>query len=84
MILSEKEIAELEEKQLAVTTMYAEQIEEERRKELEDAKAQMAIRDEGLDPNIGDQLGEGNVLGDVPNNPNLSGDDQVQDTGQGP
>lgn len=82
--LSEKEIAELEEKQLAVTTMYAEQIEEERRKELEDAKAQMAIRDEGLDPNIGDQLGEGNVLGDTPNNPNLSGDDQVQDTGQGP
>lgn len=82
--LSEKELAELQEKELAVTTMYAEQIEEERRKELEDAKAQMAIRDEGLDPNIGDNPGESNVLGDAPNNPNLSGDEQVQDTGDGP
>ncbi len=82
--LSEAEIAELNEKQLAITTMYAEQIEAERLKELEDAKAVMAQRDEGLDPNIGDDPGEGDVLGDAPNNPNLSGDDQIQDTGNGP
>lgn len=82
--LSEKEIAELSEKELAITTMYAEQIEEERRKQLEEAKAEMAVRDEGLDPNIGDQPGESDVLGDSPDNPNLSGDEQVQDSGDKP
>ncbi len=82
--LSETEIAELNEKELAITTMYAEQIEAERLQELEDAKAAMAQRDEGLDPNIGDDPGETDLLGDSPNNPDLSGDDQVQDTGDGP
>ena len=82
--LSETELAELAEKELAVTTMYAEQLEEEKRQQLEAAKAQMAIRDEGLDPNIGDDPGEGDLLGDAPNNPELSGDDQIQDSGEGP
>jgi len=82
--LSEKELAELAEKELAVTTMYAEQLEEEKRKELEEAKAEMAVRDEGLDPNIGDQPGESDILGDSPNNPNLSGDEQIQDSGDKP
>lgn len=82
--LSETELAELSEKELAVTTMYAEQLEEERLKELEEAKEAMAERDQGLDPNIGDEPGVGNVLGDTPNNPDLSGDDQVQDTGDSP
>ena len=77
--LTEKEIAELEEKQLAITTMYANQIEEEKRAELEAAAAQMAIRDQGLDPDIGDAAGEGELLGDTPDNPELSGDDQVQE-----
>lgn len=82
--LSEKELAELAEKELAVTTMYAEQLEEEKRKQLEEAKAEMAARDEGLDPDIGDQPGESDILGDSPDNPNLSGDEQVQDTGDKP
>lgn len=82
--LSETEIAELSEKELAITTMYAEQIEEEKRKQLEAAAAEMAIRDEGLDPNIGDQPGESDILGDSPNNPNLSGDEQIQDSGDKP
>lgn len=77
--LSDDELKELEEKQLAVTTMYAAQIEEEKREALEQAKDEMAARDEGLSPNIGDEPGEGEVLGDVPDNPNLSGDDQVQE-----
>lgn len=82
--LSEKEMAELAEKELAITTMYAEAIEEERRKQLEDAKAEMAVRDEGLDPNVGDQPGDNDILGDIPNNPNLSGDEQVIDSGDKP
>ncbi len=82
--LSEKEIAELSEKELAITTMYAEQIEEEKRKQLEEAKSEMAVRDEGLDPDIGDQPGESDILGDSPDNPNLSGDEQVQESGDKP
>jgi stage V sporulation protein D (sporulation-specific penicillin-binding protein) len=78
--LTESEIAELNEKQLAVTTMYAQQIEDEKRAELEAAEAEMAIRDTGLDPDIGDDPGEGEVMGDSPANPNLSGDDQVQES----
>jgi stage V sporulation protein D (sporulation-specific penicillin-binding protein) len=78
--LTESEIAELNEKQLAVTTMYAQQIEDEKRAELEAAEAEMALRDTGLDPDIGDDPGEGDVLGDSPANPNLSGDDQVQES----
>lgn len=77
--LSEKELQELQEKQLAVTTMYAAQLEEEKRAALEEAEAAMAIRDEGLDPNIGDDPGEGELLGDAPDNPDLAGDDQVQE-----
>ena len=77
--LSEKEIAELEQKQLAITTMYATQIEEEKRAELEAAQASMAIRDEGLDPNIGDNPGDADLLGDSPDNPRLSGDNQVDE-----
>lgn len=79
--LSEKEIKELEDKQLAVTTMYAQQIEEERKAELEAAAADMAQRDVGVDPNIGDEIGDNEVLGDSPDNPELSGDDQVQEQG---
>lgn len=82
--LSESELAELEAKQLAVTTMYAQQLEAEKLAELEKAKEEMAKRDEGLDPNVGDDPGETDLLGDSPNNPDLSGDDQVQDTGNGP
>lgn len=81
--LSEKEIKELEEKQLAITTMYAQQIEEEKRAALEAAAEEMAKRDAGLDPNIGNEVGENDVMGDSPDNPDLSGDDQVQDPGQG-
>lgn len=77
--LSEAEMQELAEKQLAVTTMYATQIEEEKRAALDAAEAAMAIRDEGLDPNIGDDPGEGELLGDAPDNPDLAGDDQVQE-----
>ncbi|MDE6014639.1 MAG: penicillin-binding protein 2 [Acetatifactor sp.] len=77
--LSDTERAELQERQLAITTMYAEQIEQEKREALEAAEAAMAARDEGLDPNIGDDPGEGEVLGDSPANPNLSGDNQVQE-----
>lgn len=77
--LSDTERAELQERQLAITTMYAEQIEQEKREALEAAEAAMAARDEGLDPNIGDDPGEGEVLGDSPVNPNLSGDNQVQE-----
>ena len=77
--LSDTERAELQERQLAITTMYAEQIEQEKREALEAAEAAMAVRDEGLDPNIGDDPGEGAVLGDSPANPNLSGDNQVQE-----
>ena len=79
--LSEKEIAELEAKQLAITTMYAEQIEAEKREALEKATEEMAARDQGLDPNIGDEIGDNEVLGDTPDNPELTGDDQVQETG---
>lgn len=83
--LSEKEQKELADKQLAVTTMYATQIEEEKRAALDAAEAEMAKRDEGLDPNIGDEPGEGDLLGDAPDNPDLSGDDQVQEpSGNGP
>ena len=82
--LSEKELAELAEKQLAVTTMYAEQIEAERRAELEKAIEEMEKRDEGLDPNTGDALGEEDVLGDTSSNPGLSGDDQVVGDKRGP
>ncbi len=81
--LSEKEIKELEEKQLAITTMYAQQIEEEKRAALEAAAEEMAKRDAGLDPNIGNEVGENDVMGDSPDNPDLPGDDQVQDPGQG-
>ncbi|MCM1113318.1 MAG: penicillin-binding protein 2 [Muribaculum sp.] len=77
--LSDDEQAELAQKQLAITTMYAEQIEEEKRAALAQAQADMAARDEGLDPNLGDDPGVGAVLGDSPNNPNLSGDNQVQE-----
>lgn len=77
--LDDTERKELADKKLAVTTMYATQIEEEKRLALEAAEAEMAIRDAGLDPNIGDDPGEGEVLGDVPDNPDLSGDDQVQE-----
>lgn len=83
--LDEKEQKELADKQLAVTTMYATQIEEEKRAALDAAEAEMAKRDEGLDPNIGDEPGEGDLLGDAPDNPDLSGDDQVQEpSGNGP
>ncbi len=81
--LSEAEIKELEERQLAVTTMYAAQLEEEQREKIEAAEEQMAIRDEGLDPDIGDSPGVGAVLGDSPDNPNLSGDNQVQEPSGG-
>lgn len=77
--LDDTERAELQERQLAITTMYAEQLEQEKREALEAAEAAMALRDEGLDPNIGDDPGEGEVLGDAPVNPNLSGDNQVQE-----
>lgn len=77
--LSEAERADLEARQLAVTTMYAAQLEEERRAELEAAQEAMAERDKGLDPNLGDDPGEGDLLGDSPDNPNLSGDNQVQE-----
>lgn len=77
--LSDVEKKELEEKQLAITTMYATQLEEEKRAELEAAEAEMAQRDQGLDPNLGDDPGEGEVLGDSPDNPNLGNGDQVQD-----
>ena len=77
--LDDTERKELADKQLAVTTMYATQIEEEKRLALEAAEAEMALRDAGLDPNIGDDPGEGELLGDVPDNPDLSGDDQVQE-----
>ncbi len=77
--LSESEKAELQQRQLAITTMYAEQIEQEKREALEAAEAAMAVRDEGVDPNIGDDPGEGGLLGDSPVNPGLSGDDQVQE-----
>lgn len=77
--LSDTERAELQQRQLAITTMYAEQIEQEKREALEAAEAAMAVRDEGLDPNMGDDPGEGEVLGDSPANPNLSGDNQVQE-----
>lgn len=82
--LSESELTELSEKELAVTTMYAQQLEEEKREKLEAAKAEMAVRDEGLDPNIGDEPGEGEVLGDSPDNPDLSGDEQIVDNGVKP
>lgn len=81
--LSDTELKELEDKQLAVTTMYAAQIEEEKRKALEQAEADMAVRDAGLDPEIGNDPGEGEVLGDTPDNPDLSGDDQVQEPSGG-
>lgn len=77
--LSDSERTELQERQLAITTMYAEQIEQEKREALDAAEAAMAVRDVGLDPNIGDDPGEGQVLGDSPVNPNLSGDNQVQE-----
>ena len=78
--LSDTEIKELEQKQLAITNMYAQQIEEEKRAALEAAAAEMAQRDAGLDPNIGNEIGENDVMDeDPPNNPALSGDDQVQE-----
>ncbi|MCM1526091.1 MAG: penicillin-binding protein 2 [Bacteroides sp.] len=83
--LSDTERKELEDRQLAVTTMYAAQLEEEKRAQLEAAKADMALRDQGLDPNLGDDPGEGELLGDSPVNPSLSGDDQLQEpSGSGP
>lgn len=81
--LSDDERNELAQKQLAITTMYATQLEEEKRAALEQAEADMALRDEGLDPNLGDDPGEGDVLGDSPNNPRLSGDNQVQEPSGG-
>ena len=77
--LSDTERKELEDKKLAVTTMYATQLEEEKKAALEAAKAAMALRDEGLAPNLGDDPGEGELLGDTPDNPDLAGDDQVQE-----
>ena len=77
--LSEAEVKELEEKQIAITNMYVQQIEEEKRAALEAAAEEMAKRDAGLDPNIGNEIGDNDVLGDSPNNPDLSGDDQVQE-----
>ncbi|MCM1551412.1 MAG: penicillin-binding protein 2 [Butyrivibrio sp.] len=77
--LDDTEVTELTERQLAITTMYAAQLEEEERQRLAAAEAEMALRDEGLDPNIGDDPGVGEVLGDSPDNPNLSGDNQVQE-----
>ena len=77
--LDDTEVTELAERQLAITTMYAAQLEEEERQRLAAAEAEMALRDEGLDPNIGDDPGVGEVLGDSPDNPNLSGDNQVQE-----
>lgn len=77
--LSDTETKELAERQMAITTMYAAQLEEEERQRLEAAEAEMALRDAGLDPNIGDDPGVGEVLGDSPDNPNLSGDNQVQE-----
>lgn len=81
--LSEKEIKELEEKQLAITNMYAQQIEEEKRAALEAAAEEMAKRDAGLDPNIGNEVGENDVMGDSPDNPELPGDNQIQDNSAG-
>jgi len=80
--LTDAERQELEEKQLAITTMYATQLEEEKRAELDAAEAEMAQRDQGLglDPNLGDDPGEGEVLGDSPDNPNLGNGDQVQNS----
>lgn len=70
--LSEAEITELESKQLEITTMYAKQIEEEKRRALEEAEARMAERDKGSDPNIGDNPGDNDVLGDTPVNPGIT------------
>lgn len=78
--LSEAEIEELQAKQLEITTMYAEQIEEERRRELENAQDQMSLRDEGLDPNIGDDPGNNDVMGDTPVNPDITEAGRKPDT----
>ena len=77
--LNDTERKELDDKKLAITTMYATQIEEEKKAALDAAKAEMAHRDEGLAPNLGDDPGESELLGDTPDNPDLAGDDQVQE-----
>lgn len=72
--LSDAEIQELEEKELEITTMYAEQIEEEKQAEIDAATEEMAQRDaqDGVSADAGDDPGETDVTGDAPINPNIT------------